>query len=221
MTLHLLIATLAVVTLAPHVLAQALPTPSARSPTALASQVIRVPEGGPTPVLLDGQLSVGEWSDARDVPIGGPVRLLLKQSRGHVLIAVATGTRMPRPVDIFLEDAAGRVHQLHASAQIGERALADTLWGDWENPAWRWGNHVDWIANEAKLDSEQPTTHPFSARAFPADATEFQIRRSRFPGGRWRIRVDVGLFPGNKGVYTFPRGPGRAASGWAVLALDA
>lgn len=135
-------------------------------------------------------------------------------------LAVATGTRAPRPVDIFLEDAAGRVHQLHASAQIGERALADTLWGDWDNPAWRWGNHVDWIANEAKVDSAQPAGLPFSARAYPADGTEFQIRRSRFPGGRWRIRVDVGLFSGNGDTCTFPNGAGRGPSTWAVLELD-
>lgn len=182
--------------------------------------VIRVPEGRPTPVLLDGQLSPGEWSDAVAVPVGGSIRLLVKQTSGHVYIAVATGARVPRPVDIFLEDAAGGLHQLHASAQIGERTLPDTLWGDSDRPAWRWGNHVDWMANEAKLDSERPTALPFSARVYPADGTEFQIRRARFPGKQWRLRVDVGFFPGTEGAYTFPTGAGRAPSTWAVVELD-
>ena len=200
MTPHLFLAALAIATLAPP--------------------VIRVPESRPTPVLLDGQLSPDEWSDAVAVPIGGSIRLLVKQTGGHLFLAVATGTRVPRPVDVFLEDAAGGLHQLHASAQIGERTLPDTLWTDWDRPAWRWGNHIDWIANETKVDSERPSTQPFSARVYPTDGTEFQIRRSRFPGGRWRIRVDVGFYPGNEGTYTFPSGAGRAPSTWAVLELD-
>jgi hypothetical protein len=181
--------------------------------------VIRVPRATATPVLLDGQRSPGEWDDARVVPIDGDVSLLVRQHGGHVYLAVATGTRVPRPVDLFLHDASGRTHVLHASMQIGERALPDTLWTD-TTPAWRWGNHVDWIANEAKQDALQPRERPFSARLFPAELTEFQIRRIRFPGREWRVRVEVGAFPGTDGAYLFPAGASRDPATWAVLQLD-
>jgi hypothetical protein len=183
------------------------------------ARTIRVPQGTATPVLLDGQRSAGEWDDARAIPIDGGVRLLVKQHGGHVYLAVATGTRVSRPVDVFLHDGDGRTQVLHASMQIGERALPDTLWTD-TTPAWRWGNHVDWMANEAKPDAWQPRERPFSARLFPADLTEFQIRRSRFPGRTWRVRVEVGAFPGTEGEYRYPQRASRDPATWAVLQLD-
>jgi hypothetical protein len=187
-------------------------------PHVAASDPIRVPRGGSTPVLLDGQLSPGEWDDALAVPMDGSMRLLLKQVEGHVFLAVATGTRVPRPVDVYLQDDAGRIHQLHASAQIGERLLADTLWAVTE-PAWRWGNHVDWIANEAKADGTQPPERALSERLFPADGTEYQIRRARFPGSRWRVRVEVASFS-NEGVHIFPADASRDPATWAVVELE-
>lgn len=184
-----------------------------------APQPIRVPVGKPTPVLLDGQLSSGEWDDAAVVPITDSVRMLVKQIGGHVFLALASHTPVARPVDIYVEAPDRTIHQLHASMAIGERILRDTLWAD-TLPAWRWGNHVDWIANEAKLDSRQPQSATFSARLFPASATEFQIRRSRFPGNQWRIRVDVGSFPGTEGTFVLPRDASRDPATWAVLQLD-
>ena len=180
---------------------------------------IAVPAGRPTPVLLDGRLSPGEWDDARAIPLTDSIRLLLKQVDGHVFLAIATGSRVPRVVDLFLADGSGQVHQLHASAQIGERALPDTLWEDMQ-PAWRWGNHVDWIANEAKVDATQPADRPFAARLFPADGTEFQIRRSRFSGTRWRLRVEVRTFAGDAIADVLPRLATRDPATWAVLELE-
>lgn len=193
--------------------------PVARAQNGDHARAVRVPRATATPVLLDGQRSAGEWDDARSILVDRSVRLLLKQHGGHVYLAVSTGTRVPRPVDVFLNDASGRTHVLHASMQIGERALPDTLWTD-TTPAWRWGNHVDWIANEAKQDALQPSERPFSARLFPADLTEFQIRRSRFPGRTWRVRVEVGAFPGTEGAYRFPKDASRDPATWAVLQLE-
>ena len=207
---HLVCAALAIpaAVAAPRLPAQTIP----------ATSVVTVPTGGPTPVLLDGQLTPGEWDDARTVRLTDSLRLLLKQVHGHVFLAVAPGGRVPRGIDIFLADSTGRVHQLHASAQIGERALEDTLWTD-ATPAWRWGNHVDWMANEAKVDATQPADRPFAARLFPADATEFQIRRSRFPGTRWRLRVEALVFASGAPPDVFPRDATRDPATWAVIDL--
>jgi len=187
--------------------------PAAAQPTV---DVPRVPASAP--IMIDGFFASDEWADARVVPVAGSVRLHLKQVGEHVFIGVSTGTRVPRPVDLYLQAEDGSIHQLHASAQIGERHLPATGWGD-ESPAWRWGNHVDWIANEAKLDSERPRDAPFSARTFPSEGVEFQIRRSRYPGREWKLRVDVGYFPGNEGSYRYPERATDDPASWMRVRL--
>ncbi|HEU4697833.1 MAG TPA: hypothetical protein VFS40_01495 [Gemmatimonadales bacterium] len=185
-----------------------------------AQQSIRVPTGRPIPVLLDGWLAPGEWDDAAVVPVADSVRLLLKQVGGQVFVAVTSGAPVGRPIDLYLQDASGRITQLHASMQLGERVRGDTVWRD-EVPAWHWGNRVDWTANEAKLDEHRPATGTFSSRLFPGDVTEFQIRRSRFGGREWRLWVEVGFFPGTAGgPYFYPREATRDPRTWAVLRLD-
>lgn len=179
-------------------------------------EVPRVPAAAP--ILIDGFFAADEWADARVVPVAGSVRLHLKQVGDHVFIGITTGTEIPRPVDLYLQAEDGSIHQLHASAQIGERHLPATGWSA-ESPAWRWGNHVDWIANEAKTDSERPQNLPFSARTFPSEGVEYQIRRSRFPGTTWKLRVDVGNFPGNEGSYRYPERADDNPGTWAVVRL--
>lgn len=181
-----------------------------------AQETIRVPQVSPRSLLLDGRIDPGEWDGAVAVTVAGPIRLRLLQSGGDLFIAVLTGGGPPRPVDIYLEESTGRILQLHASAAIGERLLADTLWTD-TAPAWRWGNHVGWMANEAKVDSHQPTDLPLGARMFPAEAVEFQIRPARLPGASWRMRVEVGRFPGTEGHFVFPRGASRDPGSWAII----
>lgn len=191
------------------------------APSAPARAPIGIPAGAPTPVLLDGQLSAGEWDDARVVALAGPdsARLLVKQFGGHVFLAFVSGTRVPRPVDLFVARPDGSVHQLHASMQIGERIHPDTLWSD-TLPAWHWGNHVDWIANEAKLDARRPQDGSFGSRLFPATATEFQIRRARFPESEWRLRVEVNAFSGADGALVLPHGATRDPGTWIALRLE-
>jgi hypothetical protein len=75
------------------------------------------------------------------------------------------------------------------------------------------------MANEAKVDATQPADRPFATRLFPADGTEFQIRRSRFPGTRWRLRVEALGFASAAPPDVFPRHATRAPATWAVLDL--
>lgn len=189
--------------------------------SAPVEHIIQVPHVPARPVLLDGQLRADEWGDATEVTIARGARLRLKQSQGHVYLAVQVEGATPRPVDLYLLTEDGALHQLHASMSIGERKLEGSTWTDM-SPPWRWGNHVDWMANEAKQDSLKPSSLPFSARLFPADGVEFQIRRARFPGKRWRVLVEVNQFPGTEGSFVFPSGADKKSpAGWAVLHLDA
>jgi hypothetical protein len=158
--------------------------------SASAQQTIKVPEGRGNPVLIDGMFSRDEWQDAATVKVNDSVTLYLKQFRGHVFIGVKTATSYPAYVDMFLLAGGNELYNLHASMQIGERTLTGKAWTDGE-PSWRWGNHVGWIANEAKYDSTKDRTLPDKEKVFPYEGKEFQLLRSRFTGKQWRMRVEV------------------------------
>ncbi len=179
--------------------------------------IVRVPPTAPTPILLDGRLEPAEWEGAMRVPVSEGVYLLVKQWGGHVYVAVRTAGPTPQPMDLYLVPADQERYQLHASLQIGERRLtaADP------DPAWHWGNHTDWIANEMKIDGRRQDRKVFSERLFPAEGTEYQIKRARFPGGTWRVRLEIGGVPGNERPATYPAGSkAEAPATWALWALD-
>lgn len=184
--------------------------------TALGQQKINVPKGG-DPVLIDGRFSADEWRDAKEITFGSSATLYVKQFKNHVFIGVKSAAGTPRYVDLFLLDSENRIYNLHASMQIGERFLSGNLWTD-EKPPWRWGNHTDWIASEAKINSDKNKDLPLAERFFPYDGTEFQIRRSRFPGKLWRIRIEIRDFAGQLPDIVFPSDAGRKEiEKWAVL----
>lgn len=190
----------------------------AASPS-VAQVAVRVPEIPPTPVLVDGQLSAGEWEDAAVVPVADGLRLLFRQAAGHVFIAVDVPGRVSRPVDLYLQAEGGLRVQLHASAQTGERDLPPAGWAPGE-PAFCPGNPVGWVASVARVDAGRPEDLPYSARTHPADGVELQLLRSRFPGRRWRLAVYVGGFTGSEGDWLWPAGATGDPGSWAVLELD-
>lgn len=189
----------------------------AASPS-VAQVAVRVPETSPVPVLVDGQLSAGEWEDAAVVPVADGVRLLFRQVAGHVYLAVDVPDRVPRPVDLYLQAEGGMPVQLHASAQLGERDLPPAGWAPGE-PAFCPGNPVGWVASVARVDAERPEDLPFAARTHPADGVEIQLLRSRFPGRIWRLAVHVGAFTGSRDAWLWPAGATADPRSWAVIDL--
>jgi hypothetical protein len=184
-----------------------------------AQQTIKVPNGNGTPVLIDGRISEDEWRDALSLNIDPSIRLYLKQFKGHVYLALKADRESPIYVDLFLLDGDHRLHNLHASMQIGERLLSGNEWTD-QSPPTNWGNHVDWIANEAKVDEQKDKRLTFIKRLFPRDGVEVQIRRLRFIGQRWRLRIEVRDFAGLRPDKVFPATSERKNSGqWLTLDL--
>jgi len=184
-----------------------------------AQQIIKVPQGNGTPVLIDGKISVDEWRDAAVITAAPSIKLYLKQFRGHVFIGLKMRTASPSYVDMFLLTGDNQLYNLHASMQVGERLLTDDAWSD-TSPPNHWGNHVDWIGSEAKIDAEKDRNLPMAKRLFPYDGMEFQLRRARFVGKQWRIRIEVRDFAGQVPDIIFPRISERKnTTPWAILSL--
>ena len=189
---------------------------------------IAVPEGNGVPVITDGVFSPGEWDDAHRLALTPSVQLLVKQYRGVVFIGVrGSGQGAIGPSDLFLATPGGPVHQLHVSAQLGEKVLPAT--GD--APPFRFGYTPDWYANEQRRDMEEAERlkkegkDPIQimiATAYPADGIEFAIRRSKLPSPRWLMRLEASALEGGKpGMLVHPAGTTeRATDRWQALRFD-
>jgi hypothetical protein len=86
---------------------------------------------------------------------------------------------------LYIASEDGSIHDLHASAKLGERELQGGKWpGDWRN----WWNNRGWVANVSQVES-------FEKRAFVlANVREYQIER--FALRRPRVALDAGNVTG-------------------------
>ena len=187
---------------------------------------IVIPERNGMPVLLDGRFSPGEWEDAKRVDIREDVSLFMKTYGGHVFIGIRISPFRTSAIDMFISPGGGRIHHLHASAQIGER-LVNEASGRWDKPSFNWGDTVDWSANEIRWDEKKMHSLIKEGKSegeaqemanYPYDGFEFQIRRSKIGPGPWLFRIEVPLAPQVDRPVVFPPGTEMGSTkGWARL----
>lgn len=179
-----------------------LPIPSrAAEPPVLAVPVGKAP-------LPDGRVTVGEWDDAASLALPEGVTLRVKQTNGYFFVCVQPAHPIVLGMDLYLADEAGRLTDLHASAQLGERIARDKQW-----PEWAWWNHTDWMANASPfaLKDRRP-------EFMPDEAKEYQISRTRFAGKRQRLRLECHLTRGRTPPLIFPADTAEFdPAGWLVL----
>lgn len=189
-----------------------------------AQGAVRVPEGNGAPVITDGIFTPGEWDDALQIPLNATARLCVKHYRGVVFIGVRGGRNAEiGPSDLFVAIPGGQIRQFHVSAQLFEGAFPAE-----EGFQPRFGLTTDWYANEvrrdmaaeARLKKEGKTPMEIiRGSAYPSDGIEFAIRRSKFPGERWLMRVQASAFLENKpGMLTYPAAAAeKTTAGWLEL----
>lgn len=193
----------------------------------ITAQAITVPTGDGRPVMTDGLFHSEEWADAALLALGETVQLSLKEHSGHVFVGVHCGDLgRPFTMDLYLAGSEGEIHQLHASAQIGERVLIP----DEESPRWVWGYAPGWYANEVRwnqpmadslMEEGETRTEAQRAALFEYDGFEFQILRERFPGSEWLLRVEIRSYPNFNSPLIHPEGTSRdGTEGWLRLILD-
>ena len=188
-----------------------------------------VPVGAGAPVITDGTFSPGEWDDATRFSLGAGVQWYLKQYRDVVFIGLRGPARSSLgTTEISLAVPGGPITTLHVSAQLGEIVLPAT--GD--APPFRGGFTLDWYANEQRNDEPEAQrlmkegksrVEAFEATVYPYEGIEFAIRRSKFPGTRWLMRVRTsGLLEGGEWATLVhpPASPERTTDGWQVLIFD-
>lgn len=191
--------------------------PAPNEPAAgLIARSVAVPTGNGVPVLTDGVFTPGEWDDALLIDLGETLELRVKEYGGVVFI----GLRGPAgigPADLFLSVPGGPICQLHRSAQLAEAKVPP---GGELPPLGQFGLSPDWYANEQRWDIEEAERLRKAGRTpldvmrtaqYPSDGIEFAIRRSKFRGERWWLRLEgtALLTAGAPAVLTYPPGPGK------------
>lgn len=157
-----------------------------------AQTMVKVPHS--RSILIDGKCKAEEWGDAAEVTAPKDYRLYFKKTDDYVFICVKPPQERSFSVDLYLSPADGKMFTLHVSAKLGERVLEGDKWKEW-TVDWNWWEVDDWWANVLRASD-------FEKRVFlPHQAIEFQIRRKRFGGERWRVMLDVSggslIFPAN------------------------
>jgi hypothetical protein len=191
------------------------------------SSPLTVPPGNGAPVITDGIFSHEEWDDALRIVLNEAAALYLKEYRGVVFIGVrGRGAGGIGPSDLFLTTPGGPIQRLHVSAQLSENTVPDT---DAEPPV-RFGLTTEWYANELRRDMElsarlekegKSPIDIIRATSYPSDGIEFAIRRSKFPGERWFMRlVASAIVAGKPGMLTYPESAAeKTTQGWLELRL--
>lgn len=164
---------------------------------------LRVPRGAP--VLADGRCDDAEYAKAARERLSDAVELHALRYGDFVALCLRYTPPLANGVDLFIADGEGRLHNLHASAMLGQRERGSAGWPDWQ-----WWNNQGWTASAARPAQFDPL------RFVPSEGTEFVLRRDRF-ALPWRIRIDVHTrVPG----VIWPAGSSAdAADGWVQLRL--
>lgn len=153
------------------------------------------------PPLLDGQCPAAEWRGAVRTPIGGGVTLLAQEDARAIYLCLELPPSSLGTFDLYLQDRAGALHNLHSSAQVGERTRTDGAW-----PAWRFGNHRGWFSPPVPFTGYQGSGDQRLARFGEQASREVAILKSRFElATRWRLMIEVRALGADRlGGVTFP-----------------
>ena len=166
---------------------------------AVIAQSVVVPIGNGVPVMTDGIFTPGEWDDALLIALGEMLELRVKEYRGVVFIGLR-GSAGIGPADLFLSVPGGPICQLHRSAQLAEAIVPPS--GELPSLS-KFGFTPDWYANEQRWDIEEAERlrkagktplEMMRAASYPSEGIEFAIRRSKFPGERWLMRLEGTAF---------------------------
>ena len=159
----------------------------------------RVPIG--KNVTIDGFFDKEEWKGAKTIKITPNNFLYLIQNTDYLFLGVQNNEQTRRYIDLYVASNSGRITNLHASMQLGERELTE-YWND-TIPPWNWGNNQGWTSNKVEI-LDRTGDIPFLERIKPYQGHEFQISKEKIGQKQFRIRLEIKDFIGEADDIIFP-----------------
>jgi len=178
---------------------------------------VKVPSTKEVFIKLDGQIDENEWDGSRTVDISPDLRLQLLQTTEDFHLAVRNKENVARYVDVFIKKDSGKLINLHASMQLGERLLT----GAWNDtiPEWNWGNNTEWSANTVEIISHNDEVL-FREIVKPYDGFEFRISK-KWITESFLLRIEIKDFEGKEDDVVFPSGSKRDSfNNWIRIDLN-
>ena len=183
-------------------------------------------ESSHLPVMIDGTIERNEWADANATVVGQSNTLYSKTDQSYFYLAIASDLQKPIYVDLFIV-IKDTVYNFHASSQLGDRVLTDTLWTD-ASPSTLWGRNKDWIANTVKFDRAkirelnqnnfEGDVYLESFRSY--DGFEFQFDKQTWDLRHSKLRIEIKPMTesNSSSKVTYPSNSVRMNAGnWHVL----
>jgi hypothetical protein len=171
--------------------------------------------GSDAPLLLDARCDPVEYAGAARHELGAGVTLHARYDAHFLALCFTLPEGSFGSFDLYVRAADGRLHNLHVSAQVGERVRAAGGW-----PDWRFGNQQGWYGPPVAFRGmATDATGQRRIDFAPAAGRELQISRARFGADPWRVRFEIrALGAAQNGVLVFPAGSTDSdPAGWARL----
>jgi len=157
------------------------------------------------PILIDGQINIEEWEDAHAIVIDSFNMFYIKEDAYYYYLSIKSKLPKPLYIDMFVKTG-DTLFNIHASSQLGDRILKDTLWTDILPPT-LWGQNKSWIANNVKFDRNKIAKlrsenfqGSISASAFiPYDGFEFQFKKKHWDLKPSKLRIEIRNMIGPEG----------------------
>ncbi|MFT4927116.1 MAG: hypothetical protein ACI8WB_003222 [Phenylobacterium sp.] len=154
--------------------------------------------------LFDGRCREDEWQSATKITLPAQAAIYLMHDKDSLYVCAKGKAEDYTVIDIYIEHSeTGLLHNLHASAQLGEKRLKGKEWG--ESQRWNlkdWGGF--WVPYAGYEDTEDGGRRP---KFLKGSDREIQILRKKFPGNVWKIMVGVSAIhhEGKSQAFFYPQ----------------
>ena len=151
-----------------------------------AAETIAINQTNKAP-LFDGRCGKDEWQAATKIELPAQVSVYLMHDKESLFVCAKGKAEDYTVIDLYIEHAeTGHLHNLHASAQLGERLLTDKEWSEskqWELNDWS----GFWVPYAGVEETESGTRTKF----LKGSHREIQVLRKKFVGNTWSIMIGV------------------------------
>jgi len=185
---------------------------------ATASEVITINATNKAP-LFDGRCGKDEWKSATKFELPAQTSVYLMHDNDSLYVCAKGKAEDYAVIDIYVENAkTGYLHNLHASAQLGERIFKGKEWS--KSDRWNlkhWSGF--WVPYAGRVESEDGLKPKF----LKGTHREMQILRKKFSGDTWNIMISVsGVYQNEKSTsFSYPdKAVDTDKSTWATFSFS-
>lgn len=182
-----------------------------------AAETATVPAVGERVVLLDGACGDAEYAGAATIELGAGQTLEALRRGEELWLCIPVRQGGLATMDLYLVSPGEKTPlNLHVSAQIGERRLANGAW-----PDYAWWNHQRWSAFWVPFNGFEGEGAARRAKFNSTSGRELVLDLGRFGRGDWFWRLELRHVVDAEGKtrdVDYPAGsPPLDPAGWAKL----